>query len=157
MNAPPRLSPSASSRKLQALDAIKRYYAQWGHSPTLGELSALLGISAKRAHDLVHQLAVSKMIEHQRGKARGIRLLDPLDGLSEADVLVMLARRGWVVGKAGRILDPDLGTVFPVPEGPLPPDLSAPLAAAGALTDQGLTQLPQLHHEEGSGDVGSET
>jgi DNA-binding IscR family transcriptional regulator len=35
------------------------------------------GVSRQRAHDIVHQMAVEKMIEVVAGKPRGIRLIDP--------------------------------------------------------------------------------
>lgn len=101
-----RLTPQMSSRKLQALDFIKRYFAQWGQSPTLNELAAALDVSTKRAHDLVHALATQQMIEHVSGQPRGIRLVDRGEELSEADVLVRLARMGWTIGKDGLIVHP---------------------------------------------------
>ena len=137
---PPRLTRTMSSRKLQALDFIKRYFAQWGHSPTLGELSAELGVSAKRAHDLVHALAEQQMIRHTAGKTRGIELIDRAAGLSEADVLLHLAAMGWTVAHGGFVLHAPgapPGGVFPVQQ----------------LTEKGLHALPMLDHVDVSAEA----
>lgn len=141
-----RLSPTMSSRKLQALDFVKRYFAQWGQSPTLSELGAELGISSKRAHDLVHQLAREEMIEHITGKPRGIRLLDRSEELSEADVLVMLSRLGFTIGKEGLVVQPPRHGNGPVQE------LTDRLLRT--LTDKGLHGLPFLDHEEPDSEAG---
>lgn len=135
---PVRLSPEMSSRKLLALDFIKRYFARWGQSPTLGELAAALDVSTKRAHDLVHQLARERMIEHVSGKARGIRLLERGEELSEADVLVRLARMGWTIDAGDRVVQPPGGEPGPAPA------LSEALLRT--LTKKGLHMLPLLDH-----------
>ncbi|HEY0116271.1 MAG TPA: hypothetical protein VGB54_11155 [Allosphingosinicella sp.] len=96
-----RLKPTMASRKLQALDFIKRYFAAYGDSPSLAEIGAELGVSRQHASDLVHQLAVDQMIRHVAGKRRGIRLIDRKEEISEADALVILARQGWIVNDAG--------------------------------------------------------
>ena len=137
MGEPLRLSPVMSSRKLQALDFIKRYFAQWGHSPTLSEIAAELGISAKRAHDLVHRLSDEKMIEQIAGKTRGIRLVDKGEQLSEADVLVRLAGLGWKIGRDSKFI--------------LPPEDDELGRALRALIEKGLHELPELDHVPGQG------
>lgn len=142
MGAPHRLCPTMSSRKLQALDFIKRYFAEWGQSPTLGEISAALGVSTKRAHDLVSQLARDGLIAVMGGQTRGIRLLHPALELSEADVLVLLASRGWTIANGGQTLQP-------------PDDVDPLRATAEALTEKGLPGIPHLDHhgdEDGGGD-----
>jgi hypothetical protein len=97
-----RLTPTMRSRKLQALDFIKRYFAQWGESPTLSELAAELGIGVKYAHELVGQLSRELQIKVVKGKKRGIVLIDRGEQISEADVLLLLAQRGWTI-KAGAL------------------------------------------------------
>ncbi|MFN3387460.1 MAG: LexA family protein [Allosphingosinicella sp.] len=86
------------SRKLQAFDFILRYFAAWGHSPSLDEIAAELGVSKQRADELVHALARDQMIRRIAGKRRGIRLIDRADELSEAEVLVRLRSLGWQIG-----------------------------------------------------------
>ncbi len=113
-----RLTPEMRSRKLQALDFIKRYVAQWGQSPSIGEVAAALGVSRKRAHELIHQLAREEMIRHVRGKTRGISLIDQGEEISEADMLLRLASEGWKI-----------------------------VNDAGTLTKNGLISLPFLDHD----------
>ncbi len=147
-----RLKPTMSSRKLLALDFIKRYFLEWSQSPTLGEISAELGISNKRAHDLVRQLVAEKLIEQIPGKTRGIRLVDRDEEMSEIDVLVRLAAMGWSIGLGDKIMRPP-------GEGPSATILCGhqvggpgPVRALSetllrALTEKGLHTLPQLDHD----------
>jgi hypothetical protein len=147
MGAPLRLCATMSSRKLQALDFIKRYFAKWGHSPTLGEIGAHLGVSPKRAHDLVHQLAIEKMIEHISGKARGIRLVDRGQQLSEADVLLRLSSLGWTIGTGG-VIEPPIAAAFPHRRGAECPVPTAPGdRACGPLTEKELPLVAELDHD----------
>jgi SOS-response transcriptional repressor LexA len=86
------------SRKLQALDFVKRYWARWGHSPTYSEIAAEIGVSSQRARELVVQLSDERQLEILRGKTRGIRLIDRREEISEADVMIRLAQLGWHIG-----------------------------------------------------------
>lgn len=121
-----RLSPTMRSRKLQALDFIKRYFAQWGVAPSLSEIGAALGVSRQHASDLVHQLSIDKQIRHIAGKARGISLPDPKEQISEADALRALARQGWTINAR-------------------PP--AARDGEDASLTKFGLLGLPYLDHD----------
>jgi hypothetical protein len=103
-----RLSPTMSSRKLQALAFIRHFYARWGASPTQGEIAAALHISKKRANNLVHQLSTEKMIEIVAGKTRGIRLVETAEELSEPEILVRLSAMGWTIADGGQIIQPPL-------------------------------------------------
>jgi SOS-response transcriptional repressor LexA len=118
------------SRKLQALDFIKRYYAQWGYSPSLSEIAAELGVSKKRAHGLVQQLSDDAQIRVVAGKQRGIVLPDRREEISEADVLLRLRQLGWRVAGAGDRLP--VGAPSPRP----------------GVTEKGLTILPRLDHDD---------
>ncbi|HEY0131647.1 MAG TPA: hypothetical protein VGB57_09595 [Allosphingosinicella sp.] len=103
-----RLKPTMRSRKLQALDFIKRYFAEWGHSPSLDEIGAALEVSKQRASELVQQLCDEDQIQRVVGKRRGIVLIDRGEQLSEADVLLRIKQLGWSVnaseGTVGRTL-----------------------------------------------------
>jgi hypothetical protein len=132
-----RLTPEMRSRKLQALDFIKRYFARWGRSPTLGELAAELSVSGKRAYDLVHSLADERMLEVTAGKTRGIRLIDRSEEMSEADVLLRLSAMGWTIGQGERVILP--------PENPA--DAAIGAAIVQGLTEKGLHGLPVLDHD----------
>lgn len=100
------------SRKLQALDFVKRYFAQWGYSPSHSEIAAELDVSKKRVRELINQLARERMIDVVAGKHRGIIL--PEGGeISEAEVLVRLARAGWAISCEDKSLMPPGAAPFP--------------------------------------------
>jgi SOS-response transcriptional repressor LexA len=111
------------SRKIAALDFIKRYFAEWGHSPSLAELGAALGVSKPRASELVEQLSVEKQILHTRGKRRGIALIDPAGEMSQADALLRLRALGWAIDNGGKAVAPP------------------------SLTNPELSHLPLLDHD----------
>lgn len=140
-----------SSRKLQALDFIKRYFLEWSQSPTLGEIAAELGISNKRAHDLVRQLVSEKLIEHVPGKTRGIRLIDRDEEMSEIDVLVRLAGMGWRIGLGEKIMRPPGAgpgaTIVCADRAGKRGARTLSETLLRALTEKGLHALPQLDHD----------
>lgn len=118
------------SRKLQALDFIKRYFAQWGASPSLDEVGGALDVSKQRAAVIIQQLCDDDQIQRVVGKTRGIVLIDQGERLSEADVLLRAAQLGWIVNPGERsIIRP--------------------------LTEKGLPLLPVLDHDPGR-DIGVE-
>lgn len=135
-SGPPRLSSTMSSRSLQALDFIKRYFSRWGHSPTLGELGAELGVSTKRAYDIVHALSDKRMLEIEAGKARGIRLIDRGAELSEADILLRLHDLGYTIAHGCKVIQAP-GAEFGAAVGSV---------VSQGLTDKGLHALPVLDH-----------
>ncbi len=115
MFQPPRLSPTNSSRKLQALGFIKSYFAQHGASPSLGEIAAALGINRQRVHAIVRQLADDGLIHRDPGQRRGISLPDPAEELSAADAVRVLQALGWTVLSAeARIVGPVTNTRLPL-------------------------------------------
>ena len=134
-----RPSSTMSSRKLQALDFIKCYFAQWGQSPTIGEIASTLGVSRQRAHDLVHQLSTDAMIEVVAGKPSGIRLLERGAELSEVDILLQLAAREWTIAHGDLVLH--------APEEHGANRAGAAATVLGALTRTELSRLPVLDHD----------
>jgi hypothetical protein len=129
------LSPTMSSTQNLALAFIQGYFGRWGVSPTLGEISAHLSTSRKRAHEIVHQLATKRLLEVTAGKARGIRLVDRTQELSENQVLARLLAEGWTIGAGSRI-------IFP------PGD-------AQGVTENGLFLLPLLDHDHDPDQAGT--
>jgi hypothetical protein len=130
-----RLSASMSSRKLQAHDFIKRYFAKWGQSPTIGEIAAELRVTRQRAHGIVRQLSVEKMIEVVAGKARGIRLPNRTEELSEVDVLLRLVADGWAIADGNKtIVAPAGGPIGQIKD------------RLAQLTRTGLSELLELDH-----------
>jgi len=116
---PRRLTAKMRSRKLQALDFIKRYFLEHGGSPSTSELAAALGVSKQRASVLIHELAEDQMIGRVAGKYRGLSLIEKGDETSEADVLLRLQREGWQINGGERTLTktglPPLPELFHVP------------------------------------------
>ncbi|NLS26203.1 LexA repressor [Sphingomonas sp. S2M10] len=116
---PIRLTPAMSSRKLQALDLIKRYYLRHGSSPTLGEIAGGLGITRQRAHSLVRALERDQMVQRARGKTRGIMLANAAAQVSESDALLQLCEAGWTVRIGNmELVPPGTLTTTPLPAGP---------------------------------------
>lgn len=115
-----RLTPAMSSRKLQALDLIKRYYLRHGSSPTLGEIAGGLGITRQRAHSLVRALERDCMVQRTRGKTRGIMLANAAAQVSENDALLQLCEAGWTVRVGNmELVPPGTLTTTALPAGPL--------------------------------------
>lgn len=119
---PARLTAAMSSRKLQALDLIKRYYLRHGSSPTLGEIAGGLGVTRQRAHSLVRALERDQLVQRTRGKTRGIMLANAAAQVSENDALIQLCEAGWTVR---------VGNMELVPPG----TLTTSRLPAGALLD----------------------
>jgi hypothetical protein len=147
------------SRKLQALDFIRRYFAKWGQSPSYGEIAAELGVSKQRASDLVHDLAVDKMVEHVTGRARGIRLVDRGEEISEAEAMAKLRQLGWTIDGDAMSVGEMLASAH---EGPPAGGPSAHVAgetlrpgSGQALTKSGLSRLPVLDHKPDEDRAGS--
>ncbi len=94
-----RPAPGMRSRKLQVLDFINRYFYRWGQSPSLQEIADAFDppISRQRVHAIVEKLSDERQIEVLAGKARGIRLPDRRNELSEAEVLLLLKARGMII------------------------------------------------------------
>lgn len=130
-----RLEPDMRSRKVQALDFIKRYFARWGKSPSLSEIAAALGVSKKRAHGLVRQLSDEEQLRVAAGKSRGITLPDRDEEISEAELLLLLRKRGFRVAGPGDFLP--VGAPCPVP----------------GVTEKGLPILPGLDHDPNPAEV----
>lgn len=127
VSAPFRITRTMRSPKIAALDFIKRYYARWGHSPTLGEISGHLDVTRQRARVLVQELSDERQIHVVSGKTRGIRLIDRRDEISIADAVLMLRREGITVlhdaegaERTGAVLS---GEPLSYPPLSLPPDL----------------------------------
>lgn len=112
MNAPSSFGPKLTPSEDRAYKFILAYLAEHeGCSPSGLEIAAALQVSHTRAKDLIHRLAVKKMIERPPGAQRAIRI----PGLQAE-----LRRLGFVVNPDGETLElPGL------PQGQLPrlPDL----------------------------------
>lgn len=98
------LSATRSSRKLAALEFIKRHFAERGAPPSFSEIGAGLGVSRKRASVIAHQLAADKMILLTPRKRRGISLPNRAVHISLGDARP-LREEGWVINRGALRLD----------------------------------------------------
>lgn len=100
-----RLTPTRASRKLAALEFIKRYWAARGASPSYSEIANALGITKKDVHRIVHELDECGLVILTDRPARKIDLPEPSAHFSIGDALVLLQREGFtIIGDGG---DPD--------------------------------------------------
>ncbi len=63
--------PTARQRDLAA--AVDKLAKRYGHSPTLRECAALLGVNVPRAHALAHGARAAGLVEFRDGAPRTIR------------------------------------------------------------------------------------
>lgn len=89
-------SPIASSRRVNALEFIRRYFVTYGSSPSLREIGAAIGASAQRVCGILGDLEQQGHILRGKGR-RSIRLPDRTDELSESDLVLLARRRGLLV------------------------------------------------------------
>lgn len=85
------------SRRLIALAFIRRYFADYGASPSQKEIAAELGVPVQRVGRILDELEAGGDILRTPGKSRGIRLPERWDELSSAELAAVFARRGVVV------------------------------------------------------------
>lgn len=95
-------SPTASNRRVNALEFIKRYFVMHGSSPSLREIAAAIGTSAQRVSGILGDLEQQGHILRGKGR-RSIRLPDRSDEISESDLVLLARRRGLLVIRDGRI------------------------------------------------------
>jgi len=86
-----RLRPAMVSLRLQVLDFIHEYIAQWRHSPSLGEIAAAVGVRRQYAHQIVGNLTASGLLIKIPGP-RGLRLPQQRD-----EAVQLLRSLGWNV------------------------------------------------------------
>ena len=112
MGAEIEITEGTLSRKAQALAFITDYILREGHSPAMGDIARGLGVGRTRAKNLVHQLAVDKMIERAPGAQRGISV----PGLAQQQMIEQLRREGWTVDQDVK----HAGRAYPCPQEHLP-------------------------------------
>lgn len=107
----------ARSRRQAALEFIRRHFRDRGGSPSLSEISAAIGSSVASVVEILRDLEDDGEIIRRPGVARGIRLPDAVDELSDSEIDLALQRRGFIKFP----IDPnEIGTA---------PDLRAALVA----------------------------
>lgn len=101
MSAPLRLSPTSASRVVLALEFVRRYFLNFGRSPSFGEIAAELDVPIQRISAIIRQLEEDGEVLRTPGRRRGLRLPDRLDELADSEVMLLLKRRGWLIGFQG--------------------------------------------------------
>lgn len=92
-----RITPTSSSRRVLALEFIRRYFRDYGQSPSFGEIAAGLNIPTSRVGAIVEELEHRGEIIRATGQTRGIMLPEAIHQLSDSQVQLILIRRGWIV------------------------------------------------------------
>jgi hypothetical protein len=95
-----RQSPTMTNRRLLALEFIRRYFCEFGGSPSYNEIAAHLGVQTQRVGRILAQLEAAGEILRTPGIPRSIRLPDRTDELSTAEIRLILQRRGFAVMSA---------------------------------------------------------
>lgn len=131
MGAPFHPTPTMVSRKVAALEFIKRYIVEWGVSPSIGEIANALGTNRSRISQILHQLASEGSIVRKTGERRNITLPDKV-----VEAVQLLRRAGYKVnGDAKELVGPH-GFIVTNPTLPLLPELDhIPDIEIGGLSD----------------------
>jgi len=99
-----RLSSTSSSLRVLVLEFVRRYFRDYGQSPSLREIGASFDLTPQRASTIVRELYRRGDILWTPGRARSIRLPDRTGELSDTEVLEVLQRRGWTVISQGNVV-----------------------------------------------------
>lgn len=111
------------------LDFIKRYFAEFGQAPSLGEMASHMDISRQSAAELVGKLHREGRVIRSPGLRRGLRLPDRADEISQGDALLRLRELGWIVNNDALTL------------------IHASIAGGEGLTTIRLPGVPELDHD----------
>lgn len=105
-----------TSRRLLALEAVRRHYSAYGCSPSFSELGTAIGVPAQRVSAIVRDLVRTGQIGHTPGRPRSITLPDIATMLSTSQLLLLLQARGLLVQVMPATMAAEgLANVFPVP------------------------------------------
>jgi SOS-response transcriptional repressor LexA len=92
-----RVSATSSSLRVLTLEFIRRYFRDYGSSPSFREIAAKFDITPQRVSAILRELYRRGEILWTPGLARSIRLPEKAAELSDTEVLEVLRRRGWFV------------------------------------------------------------
>lgn len=90
-----RPSAIVRSRRVLALDFIRRFFIVHGSSPSFGEIASALDVPRQRAAAIVRHLADGGEIGWTRGLARSITLPRRLASFATDELLLELQDRGY--------------------------------------------------------------
>jgi SOS-response transcriptional repressor LexA len=98
-----RLTSISNCRRILAMEFIRRYFRDFGTSPSFGEIAAAVSIPVQRVGRLLQPLVDNGELLHTPGKPRSLRLPDRAEELSDAEIALVLLRRGWTVNNVDLI------------------------------------------------------
>lgn len=96
------LSATSSSRRVLVLEFIRRYFAEYGQSPTQGEIAAALATDASRVRAALRTLERQRLIRRSKGATRGIELPKDVECIPESAAILRLRMLGWTVNRRAR-------------------------------------------------------
>jgi SOS-response transcriptional repressor LexA len=76
---------------------IREYFLQFGISPSFGEIGRAIAMPSSKVGELLDQMERNKWLARVKGVPRSITLPSPADQLSNAEILMVLKSRGFVV------------------------------------------------------------
>lgn len=88
--------PTSSSRRVLTLEFIRRYFRDYGASPSYREIAAHLAIPVQRVGHILDELEHRGEIMRTHGASRGIRLTTRIDELSTSELMLELEKRGVI-------------------------------------------------------------
>ncbi len=115
---------SMSSRLQIVLEAIRRHFRTVGQSPSYREIAASTGVQSQHVGQYLAKLRDAGLINFERGRARSITLVDRGAMLSDCELELICAGRGWTVSKPAI----PIGEAYPVD--PIVPDYGLHAIAA---------------------------
>lgn len=123
---------SMSSRRQLVLEAIRRHFRAVGAAPSYREIADTTGIGRRHVRPWLDQLQRDGLLTFIAGQPRSITLTDRMANLSDTELQLACASRGWTVVK------PDVHVAA----------LAAAYPVDPRVTDYGLPLLEALRHIE---------
>ena len=93
-------TPARASTKQRVLEAIRQHYRETGMSPSFREIGARVGIAAQRVGPHIEILEEEGYLSYRKGAARSIQLIDRAANLSDTEIRLGCAGRGWTIVEA---------------------------------------------------------
>lgn len=121
-----RLAPtrSMSSRRQLVLEFIRRHFREVGQPPSHTEIAEATGLKRQHVGKHLVTLREAGLIDYEHGRARSITLVDRGAMLSDCELELICAGRGWTVRRP----PVPIGEAFPVD--PVVPDFGLHAIAA---------------------------
>jgi len=90
---------SMSSRRQKIIEAIRQHFRALGQSPSHREIAAATGVQRQHVGAWLDILERDGLLTYERGVPRSIRLIDRSACLSDTEIEMACALRGWTIVK----------------------------------------------------------